>query len=130
MCLLAPPSDQKVGYFPVFPCLSWPFGVCLGNHVTHSPTDVILAPAVTAEAETTHESGCLGSTLCNKTALDTVITDCIKKQQSQCVLCRTDSSDQTAGSKGVSVEWVLTHNHFLFSSEAWQHIPPTLYCPI
>ncbi|KAL0596487.1 hypothetical protein AAY473_034437 [Plecturocebus cupreus] len=41
-----------------------------------------------------------------------MITDCIKKQQSQCVLCGPDSSDQTAGSKenkGCS-ECIMTHD--------------------
>lgn len=40
---------------------------------THSPTDVILMPAAEAEAKPMSASGCLGSTLPIRIALDKVI---------------------------------------------------------
>lgn len=72
------PSDQKVG--AVSRGLSpWaqPFVRRLGSHVTHSPTDTIRIPAAVAEAKPMPASGCLGSTLPNRIALDKVLTESI-----------------------------------------------------
>lgn len=45
--------------------------------MTHSPTDRILIPAAVAEPKPMAASGCLGSTLPNRIALDKVITESI-----------------------------------------------------
>lgn len=75
---LAPPKwPESGGVFLQLAPWAEPFARWLGSHVTHSPTDRILIPAAVAEPKPMAASGCLGSTLPNRIALDKVITESI-----------------------------------------------------